>query len=316
VTLYANTRIISAVIQQTYNPSSHQMVINLFTSVQGPFRLTSVSFIDTPTNVTGTSPALAVDCVNGSNPCNQQWSMNFSLTNGWCKFDGTYDLNSNVYCQPNVSANNCPILSTEVDPLTFSVSSSDACAVVSTTSSLNGALSTWKAYSNGAFSGQQSAFFMNVPTYYQFLVTSQGPVLASVDITEVNATDVHGVTQNIYSLLHSSNSQGGFRQSIASTAAYVITNEFDFQFSADWFGAIPVDGNVASTVTVSAAVTYSTAKGTRVSKRVGSQNVQSSYMVMVSLNNNTPTSGSSVPMSSPVLLLIALMGVLLHQYRV
>jgi hypothetical protein len=164
-TVYADPRILSAVVQQDYTSLyGGSLTIGLITDLQNPFEVLSVASITTPSNIITTN-------VQGSpcedtEDCLQQWTF-VLLRTGTCYFDGTYAAHMVIACQNTTTE--CPINGTQVSTISFSLTSGDVCSSVQITYPLNATLTSYPSllYLKGCY-----RVLSNNRSYWRFYIKS------------------------------------------------------------------------------------------------------------------------------------------------
>jgi hypothetical protein len=143
-TIYADPRILSAVIKQDYTTLyGGSLNIGLITDLQNPFEVKSVVDVATPPNIIAT--AVEGSACEDTDDCLQQWSFTL-LRTGTCYFDGTYTAHVAIACQN--STTDCPINGTQLATVSFSLNSGDVCSSVQITYPLNATLTSYLTTTN------------------------------------------------------------------------------------------------------------------------------------------------------------------------
>jgi len=314
----SDPRVLSAIIGQSYNPQNGKLAVQLFTSIQYPYTLSTITTQVTPSQ-TSSVEAVNVTCPDVVNqPCSQQWQIIISRSGNKCDFNGAYIYSFTAACQGSEA--NCPLDATPfVVNVTFNLATEDVCGIVTDTTHVTGMLLTWDSYDSaaGTFSEAKHAFLTSQFVYYSLQLVSDSSSLVTTTVESVTATDIHNQAQPIAS--------GGagvvtsYSTALVNTTDLIHFHEIQFKFDSSWFGQIPTDGQVTSTVTVIVNLDFNQGKREvrKFSMRVAPNQVQATTQVIIqSDTSSTPASPthSSTNASSSVYPLASLTLVLLVLY--
>jgi len=299
----SDPRVLSAIIGQVFNASNGELFITLVTSLQYPYKLSSIDVVSSPVDTT-TTENLESDCADVIAPCEQEWLIVISRTGNNCDFTGNYNFSFTSACQ--TSDSNCPLDSTPfVSFVGFQLVTENVCAIVSDTTVVTGLLSSWDSYNSiaGTFSNAKYAFLDSQTVYYSLQLTSDSAALGTTTISDVTATNVTG---NAIALVTAGSPQiSGYSTTLVNSTDLEQFHELQFKFDPTWFGKIPQDGSVTSTVTVTALLDFNGKRDVvKFSFRAAPNSVDSTTEVIIV---PTPTTPNSQPESAGNLLVPTVM---------
>jgi len=289
----SDPRVLSAIIGQSYNPQDGKLTVQLFTSIQYPYTLSTITTQLTPFQ-TSSVEAVNVTCPDVVNqPCSQQWQIIISRSGNKCDFDGSYIYSFTATCQ--ASESNCPLDSTPfVVNVTFSLSTEDVCGIVTDTTHVTGTLQTWDAYDSAAesFSSSKHAFLTSQFIYFSLEIVSDSSSLVTTTVESVTATDVNNHVQAIAS--GGAGVVSSYSTALVNTTDLIHFHEIQFKFDSSWFGRIPTDGQVTSTVSVIVNLDFNQGKREvkKFSMRVAPNQVQTTTQVSLQTDNASSTPSS------------------------
>jgi len=184
-------------------------------------------------------------------------------------------------------------------------------------------LVTWDSYDSaaGTFSEAKHAFLTSQFVYYSLQLVSDSSSLVTTTVESVTATDVHNQVQTIAS--GGAGVVASYSTALVNTTDLIHFHEIQFKFDSSWFGQIPTDGQVTSTVTVIVNLDFNQGKREvrKFSMRVAPNQVQATTQVTLQsdasstpsspTNSNKNDSSSVSPLSSlTFVVLLALYSIL------
>lgn len=230
----------SQVTYQAYNPSSLTGTVTFETALQWPFELESGSVASLPAGISlldlqDVTPAGSCDSVDGS-VCLQTFTFHVTPTNS-CQLTGDYVVNFQVTCRGSAQ---CPITASDsAAALTFSITSTDFCAVVGTEASVNATLAS---YSDSALQSPLASFVVGQTGYFKISVFSAQIPLSHVQLGSVVV------------------SQGAASATLSNTEIAQVENSVSSASFALFFNSslftVPSDGSLTYGITVTVDLTF------------------------------------------------------------
>jgi len=174
-----------------------------------------------------------------------------------CVFSGTYGVQFQGVCQPSVSQQNCAIVGTDPISISLSVTSDNVCGSLQDEAHITPALATYGSYdaTSHTFSTSKGTFFSDQSVYFKLTLTSDGPAISSTTIEDVSATANNSAVVSLVSNEIPAG-VGNYHSALSSASSTQRIHELDFTFDNAWFGSIPTDSSVMSTVAITVSIVF------------------------------------------------------------